>query len=398
MSTTAPTSKAELVKRALEVAGHVAWEKAIRFRAVGRSDIPASAKSITPEWLTAVLCGDHPGARVVDFSIVTSSAGTSTRCGLNVTYNDRGTAAQLPTRLFFKFTASFPQRLILGASNVIGGEIGFYSHIRPNLEIETPEGYFAGIDERSWRSVVVLEDIAATRGATFSSPKTDVSSQNMEDLLGDMASFHSRYWNDASLEKYPDWLKSPREHLRNVARFIGMRGRSEVGFKRAESVRPASLNGRYDDLWTGLERSLELASQGPQTFLHGDAHVGNTYTTNVGRMGFTDWQVNVRGLWAYDVAYIMTTAMTVEHRRATERALLQHYLDELTKGGVDAPSFDDAWMAYRQQAFYPCFAWLLTIGRSAIQPKMQTDATSLALLERSFNAIVDLESCGAVGI
>lgn len=398
MSTTAPTSKVELAKRAAQVAGHVAWEKASRFKAISRSDIPASSQSVTKEWLTAVLCDAHPGAQVVNFSIVNASAGTSTRWGIDVTYNSKGQAAGLPRRVFVKTTTSFPQRLILGAANVIGGEIGFYSSIRPNLEIETPQGYFAGIDEQSWRSVVVLEDIAVTRGAQFSSPTTQVTLENMKDLVGDMASFHGRYWNDPSLEQHPDWLKSPLAHLEQISRFIGMRRRSEIGFQRAAAVQPAALNGRYDDLWTGLERSLDLASRGPQTFLHGDTHVGNTYTTSSGRMGFTDWQVIVRGLWAYDLAYIVTTALTVDDRRTHEHELVRYYLERLAETGVAAPSFDEAWLAYRQQTFYPCFAWLLTIGRSAIQPKMQTDATSLALLERTFTAIVDLESFAAIGL
>lgn len=398
MSTTAPTSKTELVKRAAQVAGHVAWEKLSRFEAVSRSDIPAGSRSVTNDWLTAVLCDTCPGARVVDFRIVHASAGTSTRCGIEVTYNAAGESTGLPNRVFIKLTTSFPQRLILGAANTIGGEIGFYSTIRQNLDIETPRSYFAAIDESSWRSVVVLEDITVNRGAKFSAPTTQVTIENMQDLIGDMASFHGRYWNDPSLENHPDWLKTPQAHLDHIARFIGMRKRSEVGFKRAESVRPGALDGRYDDLWTGLERSLGLASRGPQTFLHGDAHVGNTYTTSSGRMGFTDWQVIVRGLWAYDLAYIMTTALTVEVRRTHEAALIRHYLDRLAATGVQAPGFDEAWLAYRQQAFYPCFAWLLTIGRGALQPRMQTDATSLALLERTFNAIVDLKSLEAIGL
>lgn len=59
---------------------------------------------------------------------------------------------------------------MLGLGGLIHGEPCFYMHIRPGLEIETPTGYFGAVDSRSWRSIVVMEDVTSTRGASFWQP------------------------------------------------------------------------------------------------------------------------------------------------------------------------------------------------------------------------------------
>jgi hypothetical protein len=113
-------------------------------------------------------------------------------------------------------------------------------------------------------------------------------------------------------------------------------------------------------------------------------------------MGFTDWQIVMRGSWAYDFSYTVASGLTVEDRRAWEHDLLAFYLERLAAAGGEAPAMGDAWLAYRQQAIYPCFIWLATIGRSVIQPKYQPDEISLGIIERTANAILDLDPLGAV--
>ena len=154
-----------------------------------------------------------------------------------------------------------------------------------------------------------------------------------------------------------------------------------------------------DGLYRALKRSLDLASQGPLTLLHGDSHIGNTYPTASGRMGFTDWQIVLRGSWAYDVAYTITSGLDTDDRRAWEHELLAFYLERLAATvGDRAPDFDSALLAYRQQALYPYFIWLATIGRSPIQPKYQPDEVSRGIIGRTARAVQeDLDVLGALG-
>ncbi|MEV4128525.1 phosphotransferase [Nocardia sp. NPDC049707] len=384
-----------VVRGITRIGSHLAREAVTRPQALRAADVPVTGRELTTHWLTAVLCYDHPGAVVEAFDIGDNSSGTSTRWKLTVGYNEIGRVAGLPENLFAKTTAGFTQRLTLDLAGILHGEPGFFKHVRPDLEIEAPRGYHSAVDSRSGRSISLLEDIVSTKGASFCTPGTPIGREQIEDLLSTMATWHARYWNDEGLRLHR-WLKAPRAHFANLDRLIGMPTRSRVGAQRAASVIPNALPAQHDRLYRALERSLEIASTGPQTFLHGDSHIGNTYVTAAGRMGFTDWQVVLRGSWAYDFAYVVASGLAVADRRAWERELLSGYLDRLAACGAPAPDFDTAWLAYRQQALYPYFIWLSTIGRSAIQPKYQPDEVCLGIIERTAIAVLDLDAAGAV--
>jgi hypothetical protein len=186
--------------------------------------------------------------------------------------------------------------------------------------------------------------------------------------------------------------------MRLIDTLISLANRLPAGARRARAVIPSSLHGRQRDLFTGLRRSMELASRGPRTYLHGDLHVANTYRTAAGRMGVADWQIGLQGSWACDYAYLVTSALTVADRRAWERELLEHYLERLHAAGGGRIARAAAWDAYRAATLYPYFAWVYTIGRSRLQPRFQPDEVSLALIERIAAAVDDLGSLAAVGL
>ncbi len=328
---------------------------------------------------------------------VRSSRGTTTRSALELDYSEAGTAANLPTRVFVKCTSTVPQRLMLGLGGLIEGEPGFYTQVRPGLEIEAPAGYYGAVDPRSWRSVVIAEDVVATRGARFWDPGLAVTRERIEELVASVARLHGALWNDARLAQWR-WLKTPAEQMRLINALIGLADRTGAGTRRARAVIPAALRGRGDDLFEGMRRSMTLLSRGPRTYLHGDLHIANTYLTDQGRMGIADWQVGLQGGWAYDVAYLLSTALEVADRRAWERDLLELYRDRLVAGSGPQIGREEAWAAYRQATFYPYFAWVYTLGRSRLQPSFQPDEIALMLIERIATAIDDLDSLRAVGL
>lgn len=384
-----------LAGRAVRIGAEVLGEKVTRPVARSRGDVPRDGLAISNEWLTDILCRDVPGAEVVDFHSPGGSVGSSTRAALRVTYNEAGQAAGLPAELFTKTTTSFSQRLTLGGARILHGETHFFTRFRPRVEMEAPKGYWGAVHDGSWRSVIVMEDIAATKGAEFIEPTTPLSRSQVEDLVLNMAAFHGAFWEDPEL----DVLKTPVDHFNNVKDFVDMAGRAKIGMERAKEVIPASLYGQADRLWRGTERSLQLATTDmPRTLLHGDSHVGQTYVTAEGRMGLADWQVALQGGWGYDFAYLVGSACEPEDRRAWERELLEMYLQGLKEAGVQPPSFDEAWLIYRQQLFYPYSAWAFTIGRAFYQPQMQPPATCLTIIRRLATAIDELDSLAAIGV
>jgi hypothetical protein len=325
------------------------------------------------------------------------TSGTTTRRSLTLDYNAAGTEAGLPRHVFVKCTSSIAQRLMLGLGGLISGEPGFYMAVRPQLQIEAPAGYFADVDARSWRSVVVIEDVARSKHARFWDASTVVTRARMEDLVLNMARLHGSLWQSPLLDRWR-WLRTPAEQARLIDALIGLADRTPTGARRAAGVVPAALRRRAGDLYEGMRRSMARAGDPPHTYLHGDLHIANAYLTGQGRMGICDWQVGMRGSWAFDFAYLMATALPTEDRRAWEEELLDLYLEVLVVAGGVAPTRADAWLAYRQATFYPYFAWVYTLGRSRLQPRFQPDELALTLIGRIAATIEDLDSLSAIGL
>lgn len=384
-----------LLGRSITVGAHMAGEAITRPKARALHDVPVSGESVTPEWLTAVLCGETPGAQVLSFETSNGSRGTSTRLAIRVEYNDAGIEAGLPRELFAKTTTAFSQRILLGGGKMIDGETRFFKEFRPRVEMEAPIGYWGASDPASWRSIALMEDIAETRGAVFSEPTAPIARDQIEDLVRNLARLHGTFWENPAIEV----LNTPAYMLQAYLAAIDMRKRCEVGLGRAQEVVPEALHGQADRLWAGVERAIAIATEDmPATLLHGDPHIGQTYLTREGRMGYVDWQVVMRGGWAHDFAYTVNSGCEPDDRRAWDRELLQAYLEELAHAGGTPPSFDDAWTLYRQQSMFAYAAWAFTIGRAAYQPRMQSDETCLTLLKRITTAIDDHDSLDALGV
>lgn len=384
-----------LALRAITVGAHAVAEKVRPPRLTTSDDVPANGSDLNVDWLTAVLCAGHPGAHVLSFSCPGGSVGTSTRTSLRVEYNEAGRSAGLPTELFTKTSAAFSQRMLLGGADVLRGETHFFLRFRPPVKMEAPLGYWGGVDDASWRSMIMLEDIAATKGAEFVEPTTALTREQVEDVLRNMAAYHGTWWESPELTV----LKTPTDHYNNLANMLDFEARCAVGMERAKSVIPAGLYGQADRMWKGTEKGLEICTDVlPRTLLHGDSHAGQTYLTSDGRMGLTDWQAVMQGGWSYDVAYFVGSACEPEDRRAWEKELIELYLEELAAAGGKAPDFDEAFLRYRQSLFYPYSAWAFTIGRAWYQPKMQPDEISLAIIKRLSTAIDDLDCFEAVGV
>jgi hypothetical protein len=112
-----------------QIGRHILWERMVRPRPTRLPQVPASTEAFTPQWLTAVLCGAHPGAKVTAIRLGAASSGSSDRCAFSVTYNEAGRQAQLPERLFNKCSKGFYTRLLMRQCGTLENEVGFYSRV-----------------------------------------------------------------------------------------------------------------------------------------------------------------------------------------------------------------------------------------------------------------------------
>ena len=104
----------------------------------------------------------------------------------------------------------------------------------------------------------------------------------------------------------------------------------------------------------------------------------------------------MRGGWAHDIAYALSTQLTVEQRREWERDLIARYRERLAESGCETANFDESFLAYRQQMPHAMFMWLVTIGRYRLQPDLQPRDITLESVRRTCQAAVDLDSLDAI--
>src|ERR1700679_2685422 len=184
---------------ALKIGGRVALERLVRPKARRLDDVPCSPYAITAEWLTSVLCAKVSGDIVTQVEVKRASAGTHERHQLLVSYNEEGRRAGLPISIFTKSLPSIVTRMIGGFNGTARVEGNFYMQIRPQLEIEAPSCYHSAYDRRTFAAIHLLEDLVATKSATFCNDKTYVSRAMADDMIDLLASLHSRFYADPTL-------------------------------------------------------------------------------------------------------------------------------------------------------------------------------------------------------
>ena len=155
---------------------------------------------------------------------------------------------------------------------------------------------------------------------------------------------------------------------------------------------PARLFARRDEVWDATMRSVDQHNHLPKTLIHCDVHLKNWYIAKSGAMGLSDWQIASVGHWSRDVIYTLTTALTVENRRAWEQDLVRLYLDVMAEAGVPREPLDQVWQSLRQQLMSALAFWTITLRPAEGMPDMQPLRTTREFLKRLLTAIDDHQS------
>lgn len=394
---------------------------------------PLDVRKLSEDTLNRLIAPMHSGVEVSDFKVIERAAcgdgvaSTADRLNLQLSYASN--PAGLPETLVLKtlllhtgFRLGLPAILSLsravrvaerlpgmgGAAGralfvIVGGyqkyfpqapdamyevESRFYREIRPRLAIEAPRVFGAEYDPRSRQFAVLMEDLNL-RGARFPTALESLPLETVRSTLRSMAQLHAAYWNAPALHAELDWVPTRFEGgMHPVFNGIGLDLiRYQVAHHRFKHDLIAPLNRDVDQLWAEMWAAQGLLQAGPETLLHGDTHVGNTYVLPDESGGLIDFQLLVKGNPLIDVNYYLMTALSTEQRRAEEHALVKEYLETLSEFGVDAvPDFDAAWRDYRLASL-----WGLVIGWLITPPVNYGEAITRANIERLSQAVADLD-------
>lgn len=302
--------------------------------------LPLYLEDIGPDWLTYALQRDFPGVAIAAASRHGGHKGTSMSARFDLVYADRAGREDLPDAVYVK--GGFDDKWRKRVHQALQQEAVFYTDVAADVKLNIPRCYFAEISDAP-QGIVVLENLPA-RGVRFATNLAPVTVDQVAAVLTDIAKMHADWWRDSRLPRHRAWREPQRTFLRYCYRpnhwdeLLSCKHGDLL--ERALGSSEMALRS-LDALWNRMDNS-------PATFLHGDLHGGNIFYEADGRPGFLDWQLCFSGSYAHDMAWIIVTAFDVEQRRTHERAMVEHYLDDLKSHRGEAIDFDEAWLSYRQ--------------------------------------------------
>ena len=356
-------------------------------------EIPPSPYDLTPGLMTDIVRQVVPGAAIDAVTIIKSheygdgDVSTSARATAKFEYSD-GSPADLPRDVILKLSFD-PRKKGTDAwyCQLFANEVNFYNRIRPSLAIEAPGSLGGHFDPATKRYLLIMEDVTC-RGATFPSNLGPVGVENVKRILDVIARVHATYWDSERFAGDLAWVETHltggvEDHMRSVIPEEGICSQLELHKFKRELLERLGTTER--ELFAGMCANKQHQARLPQTLLHGDLHIGNTYRMPDGSVGLHDWQLCVKGFALHDVTYIINTALSITERREHERALLGYYRDKLIEFGVRTPpSPDMLWTEHRRAAL-----WTFYIGWLTCPPESYGWETMAVALLRVSTAVED---------
>jgi hypothetical protein len=300
---------------------------------------------VTPEWLEAAISKLTPSAKILALTVADEHSGMTSRMRWRIKWNDAGIAAGLPATVFIKSTPeTAAHREMLAVLHMHELEARFYNELQPEIQHLAPQTWHAGA-YAGGRFLIVMEDLEASQCKPYWL-KDRVSIDHVRAVTTALAHMHSRYWQSERLSGDLAWVR-PRTCRFGWPWLNEMTKQVRAAFPNMvdENVLPASARATLSLWQTHADKVFDHFETFPHTVLHGDSHVGNTYSKPDGSAGLFDWQVMFSGHGLRDLAYFLHSALSAEDCRNHEYAIFTHYLDCLADNGIKLEK-DQAWNTY----------------------------------------------------
>jgi hypothetical protein len=348
---------------------------------------PSKSSDVTADWITKHI-GKSVGAVALSASPLNGTSGTTDRRRLKVEWDEAGKAAGLPPDLFIKSSPlNAKNRTMVAALDMAVNEVRFYRQASEELNGIAPKAWYAHAGVGA-RFLVVLDDIAAQGARPYAlADRCEIT--HARGLVDAFAALHAQFWASPRFGRDLSWVRTWSTRPGNqVLKLFYSRGRRGALRLDRPEVTPAvrAVAAALDNHIDAYYHEFEAA---PLTLLHGDSHLGNTYSMPDGRSGLLDWQVVWQGPGLREVTYWMASGLDPDMRRQHERDLLERYLEGLRAGGVaDVPTLDAAYQRYR---LYAAEAWDAT-AMTIAWPGLQEPENAEAGWRRTCVAVEDLET------
>jgi Ecdysteroid kinase-like family len=212
-------------------------------------------------------------------------------------------------------------------------EVAFYKEIAAAMSVRlVPRCFDAAwdADTNAWH--LLLEDLTDSH-FTLKNWPLPPTLEECERIIAARARFHAEWWDDPRLGvSIGTWLPADDRQLQVFAEKV-VQFAERLGERLSPERR--DLYQRLIDAGPRLNRRYH--SHRDMTIVQGDAHVWNVFLpqTGGGDLRIFDWDSWRVDVGTDDLAYMMALHWFPDHRRRSERHLLEHYHAALLAHGVD---------------------------------------------------------------
>ncbi len=338
-------------------------------------DVIDTPDQVTPEWLAAALASAGIDGRVD--AVEVRPIGTGQMSG---TFAVTVTGIGVPERLVLKL-ASENEATRVGGKVGYRAEVGFYADLASSLRIRVPRCYLAVAADEFTRFTLLLEDVSpAAQGDQIAGASAEVITTAAVNLAG----LHASTWCDDRLWSRPWAVAYDEARVRHLSDL----------YVRSSTVFAAHFAGRLDAAWLDTLQSLGgeisaflASSNGRFSAIHGDYRLDNLLIGADDEVIAVDWQTLAVGRPGRDLAYLITTSLSVDDRRTSESAIIAAYHAALCAGGVSDCSLDDCLNEYVFGLLHAVF--IIVVGAAMSDATDRGDRMFIAMTERVMAAIED---------
>lgn len=355
-------------------------------------DHPHTLDAVTPELLTKAIAAGVPGAAIQGLAVVDGHDGMTSRCRWKVEWNRAGQDAGLPAALFAKATPAIDyHRKSIAILHLHEGESNYYRYLHkenPNL---APDVYYNGC-YAGGRFLLILEDLIESGCRPFWQAD-ECTIEHARAVAVAQAGFHAKYWESERLLGDLSWAR-PRSRrfgwpwLRDEFHAI------RDGFLREAKPEelPEGVRGLLKIWAANADAVFSYWETRPPTVIHGDSHLGNTFSRPDGTAGYYDWQVIFRGNGLRDLSYFLMSALTNDDRISYEREIVYLYVESLAANGVVL----DRAAAWDEYCLYVFDRWDAVITEFMKGGYGHARSAMLRTVETIAGAIIDNDVTGRI--
>ena len=355
--------------------------------------LPRRGDEVTANWLQQALvaggASDFPeieAVKVEKMSGVTSALGAVFRCRLTA----QGGAAANPASVIIKFPTTNPLRArFVSLLSAYRREYVFYRDIAPRKPVRTPHCFYGDYDDRTHRSVLIIEDL----GDMLAIPQSNgVGEARARLAVREIAALQGQFWEDKDAPELADcgpFLSKVQRRIMQTVYLLTL----PRSMQRFPDLFTPEVRQNTEDFGPRIDAHFEAVSAGPNTIVHGDYRGDNVLfgSENLNDISVIDWQGCGIGCGMYDVAFFLGTSVSVGDRRKLERDAVDEYHDILGRLGAKSLTRDDCWRSYRQNMLGTLMPMIIGSGGMDMSDSRLVGQTR-KLLNRTLTAIEDLES------